>query len=126
MMTPDLLGVVLFGLVGVLLIALGIPLLRRRVRPSSLYGLRSRETLADEVVWYEANARLGRGQVALGAGLLLLAWGLPLLPDLSDGMYVLCCLTWLVLGVLALCIGTQAAARRMAAERSAGQQGLRA
>ena len=125
-MTPDLVGVVLFGLVGVLLIALGIPLLRRRVRPNPLYGLRSREALADEGVWYEANARLGRGQVALGAGLLLLAWGLPLLPDLSERMYVLCCLAWLVLGMLALCIGTQAAARRMAAERAAGEHGLRA
>ena len=124
-MTPDFLGAVLFGFVGVLLIALGIPLQRRRVRPNLLYGLRSRETLADEVVWYEANARLGSGQVALGAGLLLLAWGLPQLPNLSERMYVLCCLTWLVLGVLALCIGTQAAARRMAAERSAGLPGLR-
>jgi hypothetical protein len=111
---------VLFGFVGVLLIALGIPLLRRRVRPNLLYGLRSRETLADEGIWYEANARLGSGLIALGAGLLLLALGLPLLPDLSDTMYALCCLAWLVLGVLALCIGTQRVARRMAAERPSG------
>lgn len=116
-MTPDLFGMVLFGCVGALLIALGVPLLRRRVRPNPLYGLRIRETLADETVWYEANARLGRGQVALGAGLLLLALGLPLLPGLSDTMYVLCCLAWLLLGVLTLCFSTMAAARRMAVHR---------
>lgn len=113
-MTPDMVGMVLFGFVGTLLIGLGIPLLRRRVRPNPLYGLRSRETLGDEVVWYEANARLGRGQIVLGAGLLLLAWGLPLLPDLSDTAYVLSCLAWLICGVVVLCIGTQVAARRMA------------
>lgn len=113
-MTPDMLGMVLFGFVGVLLIALGVPLLRRRVRPNPLYGLRSRETLADEAVWFEANARLGLGQIVLGASLLLLAWGLPLLLGLSDTAYVLSCLAWLILGVLALCLGTQVAARRMA------------
>lgn len=112
-MNPDMLGMVLFGFVGALLIGLGIPLLRRRVRPNPLYGLRSRETLADEAVWYEANARLGLGQIVLGTGLLLLAWGLPLLPDLSETAYVLSCLAWLIFGVLALCIGAQVTARRM-------------
>lgn len=122
-MPPMTVGIVMFGLVGVLLVALGIPLLRRRVRPNSLYGLRSRETRADEVVWYEANALLGRGQVALGASLLVLAWGLPLLPGLSARAHILCCLAWLLAGVLALCIGMQAAARRMAAERAGGPPG---
>ena len=117
-MTPDMLGMVLFGFTGVLLIGLGIPLLRRRVRPNPLYGLRTRETLGDEAVWFEANARLGRGQVALGAGLLLLAWGLPLLPGFSDTAYVLSCLAWLIFGVLALCLGAQAVARRMTVGRS--------
>lgn len=117
-MTPEWIGVVLFGFVGVLLIVLGVPLLRRRVRPNLLYGLRTRATLGNEGIWYEANERLGRGQIALGAGLLLLAWGLPLLPDISERAYVLSCLAWLILGVLALCTGVQAAARRLNAERS--------
>lgn len=116
-MSPEIVGVVLFGFVGVLLIVLGVPLLRRRVRPNPLYGLRSRAALADEAVWYEANARLGFSQVVLGAGLLLLAWGLPLLPGISDTAYVLSCLAWLLFGVLALCLGTQVVARRMTAER---------
>ena len=117
-MTPDMIGMALFGFAGLLTIALGIPLLRRRVRPNRLYGLRTRATLGNEAVWYEANARLGRGQVVLGTGVLLLAWGLPLLPDLSAEIYTLFCLGWLVLGSLVLCIRTQGMARRMAGGRS--------
>jgi uncharacterized membrane protein len=61
---------------GALLIALGIPLARRKVRPNPLYGLRIPATFADEHVWYEANALAGRdlivlGAVLVGTGLLL-------------------------------------------------------
>jgi len=51
---------------GPLLVALGIPLMRRRVRPNIWYGVRTRDTLADERVWYEVNAMGGRDLVVLG------------------------------------------------------------
>jgi uncharacterized membrane protein len=50
----------LFVAVGLLYIGLAIPLIRRRVKPNQMYGLRMQATFADEWVWYEANAASGR------------------------------------------------------------------
>jgi len=50
---------VLYGL-GVFFIALAIPLIRRRVKPNWIYGVRFPATLEDESVWYDMNARGGR------------------------------------------------------------------
>lgn len=52
------------------LIAFAIPLWMRRMPPNRFYGVRTRATLADETLWYDANARCG--QDLLGAGLVLL------------------------------------------------------
>jgi len=54
-------------------IALAIPLIWRKVPPNHWYGLRVPATLADERVWYEANARAGRELLALGV--LIIALG---------------------------------------------------
>ena len=58
---------------GVLFIALAIPLIWRKVPPNHYYGLRVPATLADERVWYEANARAGRELLVLGV--LVIALG---------------------------------------------------
>ena len=42
-----------------LFILLSIPLVLRKVRPNVVYGYRTRATLADESLWYEANAYFG-------------------------------------------------------------------
>jgi uncharacterized membrane protein len=39
---------------------LSLPLIRRRVPPNLVYGYRTRATLSDEALWYEANAYFGR------------------------------------------------------------------
>lgn len=70
--------IVLFTLCGALMVGLGVPLVRRRVRPNPLYGLRVPATFADERVWYEANAASGRDMIAVGAALVAVALGLPL------------------------------------------------
>lgn len=56
-----------FVAAGVLLMVLAVPLIKRRVRPNPIYGLRVPATYADEWVWYEANARSGRDLFVLGA-----------------------------------------------------------
>lgn len=53
--------------VGALLMALAVPLMRRRVPPNPFYGLRVPPTFADTRVWYEANAKSGRDLLVLGA-----------------------------------------------------------
>lgn len=85
---PPLLTSLTFAAVSVLLMALAVPLMRRRVPPNHTYGLRVRATLADPEVWYEANAASGRDLFGLGAVLLVVSltvpwvagrWGPPLL-----------------------------------------------
>jgi hypothetical protein len=39
---------------------LAIPLALRKVRPNVVYGYRTRATLGDEELWYEANAHFGQ------------------------------------------------------------------
>lgn len=112
-MNEIVIGSVIFGAVGLLHLGLGIPLLLKRVPPNRLYGFRTRVTLADEALWYRVNTVLGRRQVALGFVTLALAWGLPLVPGISREAYVLTCVSWLIVSVIGLCVGTQLTARRL-------------
>jgi hypothetical protein len=68
----------LFVAVGGLMMAVAVPLIRRRVPPNPLYGVRVRATLADPDVWYAANAASGRELFALGAVLAVAALIVPL------------------------------------------------
>ena len=64
----DSILVTLFFIVdGVLLIALGIPLLQGQVSPNSWYGFRTRKTLSDEKIWYAVNRIAGKDMVLAGA-----------------------------------------------------------
>jgi hypothetical protein len=112
-------NILVFGASGLLLIALAVPLIRGRVAPNPLYGLRCRETMADPVVWYRANALSARWMAALGASLVALAGGLPWFPGISAKVHALICTAWPVVGALALSVASILAARRMAAERKA-------
>ena len=91
-------------IVSVLEIGLAIPLIRRRVKPNSLYGLRTSDTFADEWVWYEANAASGRDLLKLAlvqlAGLFLplLFWPLNL------GYYVVGNLALVGFGTIAMAL----------------------
>ena len=52
---------------GVLLAAISVPLIRRKVPPNPLYGFRVRRTMADPSVWYPANEYAGRWMLAAAA-----------------------------------------------------------
>lgn len=68
---------IVFALFGVLLAALALPLVLRRVPPNPLYGLRVPATFRDESVWYDANAASGRDLLVLAAVIFLTALVLP-------------------------------------------------
>jgi hypothetical protein len=68
---PWFVGLIL-QLAGVLLIATGIPLARRRVPPNMLYGVRFAYTLSNGTIWYEINARCGRHLIAIGLSHLVI------------------------------------------------------
>lgn len=59
--------------VGILFVALAIPMITRRLRPNWWYGVRTLRTLRDERVWYAVNARSGWGLLVYGSVLALSA-----------------------------------------------------
>lgn len=96
--------------VGALLALLGIPLLQRRVKPNLWYGLRVAATLADERVWYEANAASGRDFVILGIVQVAAA----LLVMLPSAAYAVVNITTLLAGSIAVAIIGVRRANRLA------------
>ena len=61
---------------GLLLLLLGIPLAKGKVRPNRLYGFRTKKTLSDESVWYIANRYAGKFMMKTGLALGLVSLGL--------------------------------------------------
>ena len=84
---------------GVLFVAIGVPLMRRKIAPNSLYGFRVRRTLEDPEVWYDANEFTGRCLIWLGIGLILSSLALYFVPDISPVAYVTACGVILLVGV---------------------------
>ena len=71
----------------VLLIALSMPLIKRKVAPNSWYGFRVRQTLEDPAVWYEANAYSGRCLLWAGVAILIGSVALFAVPGLEGPAY---------------------------------------
>ena len=57
-------GLVTILVVDALFVLIAIPLALRRIGPNVVYGYRSRATLSDPALWYEANALFGRRLIA--------------------------------------------------------------
>lgn len=53
--------------VGLLFIALSIPLIQERVPPNSFYGFRTAKSLSDSKIWYEINRLSGIDLLIAGA-----------------------------------------------------------
>jgi uncharacterized membrane protein len=104
-MAPQFLLVVLFGLSGLLLALVSLPLIASRIPRNHLYGFRTPKTLASDGVWYEANRYAGRQLFAAGAtivaGCLLLLMVAGRLPVEAIGLAGLA-LTLLPLGTAVL------------------------
>ncbi len=60
-------------LIALLLIALAVPLILRKVPPNGFYGFRLPKTQSDPRIWYAANRAAGLNLVA-GSSLSLLVW----------------------------------------------------
>jgi hypothetical protein len=110
---------VLFTLVGLMNVAIGWPLARRRIGPNRWYGLRVPATFADERVWYEANAAAGRDLIALGVLLVVLALALPAVIGVRGGIYAILCAAVAVIGSLAMAVRGWRLANRLWRERRA-------
>ena len=106
----------LFWLVGLLFVGLAIPLVRRKVRPNQLYGLRVPATLENEAVWYEANARSGRDLLWLGIGVIVASSVLYPIPWSEPGHYLVMCLSVVLVGVVGYCLRGFLIAKEVKAE----------
>jgi SdpI/YhfL family protein len=118
---------VLFPAVGLLLAVLGWPLAARLVPLNRWYGLRVPATLADEGVWYEANAVAGRDMMLLGGAVAILALALPHVARLDPTIYAGICAALLGLGSMILSIrGWRLANRLLREHRRDGGAGGKA
>src|SRR5438270_13471878 len=84
---------------GLLIAALAVPLIRRKVGLNSLYGFRVRKTLADPTVWYEANAFAGRCMFRSGVATSLACLALYFVPAIGPVSYAFACLLSTLPGV---------------------------
>ncbi len=112
--------VAVFLFVGVLVVSISLPLIRRRVPPNPTYGLRVAATFADEWVWYEANARTGRDFFALGIAVMVIAVVLPVAIHIGESAYALAMAGVLLAGTLATCVRGWRTASRLLEERRRG------
>ena len=71
-----------------LLVLLAIPLILRRVPRNIVYGFRTRATLSDDYVWYEANAHFGRGLLIANVITAIAALILYRTQSLSPGFFL--------------------------------------
>src|SRR3954453_6009237 len=86
---------------GLLMAALAVPLMRRKVGPNAVYGFRVRRTLDDPRVWYDANAFAGRCLFCSGIGTVIACSALYSTPAVGPVAYAVACPT-ILLGGLAV------------------------
>jgi SdpI/YhfL family protein len=63
---------------GPVLILLSVPLILRWIPRNRIYGFRIASTLANDSVWYDANALSGRHMLTLGLVMVALEFVLPI------------------------------------------------
>lgn len=88
---------VLYAGIGLLLILVAIPLIRKKIKPNHLYGFRVPQTLNDPEVWYATNAHAGKRMVAAGLCTVLAAIGFYYVPGITVDTYAWACLAVFVL-----------------------------
>jgi uncharacterized membrane protein len=95
-----LIQTILYGVIGLLLIGLSIPLMRGKVPPNSWYGFRTRLTLENPEIWYPVNAWAARRLLVVGLVTVIAALFTPLIPETALPGYSLLVSIFLVVSVL--------------------------
>lgn len=85
-MISPIISSLLFAAVGIMFVALSIPLIQERVPPNRVYGFRTRKTLSDPKIWYAANRASGQDLFVAGAvitisSVVMLLFGRGLKPE---------------------------------------------
>ncbi len=98
MYNSEFVSAALYGAVGALFFALGLPLALGKIPPNHWYGFRTTKTLASSQTWYAANQVAGQDLMIAGVVLLLGVIGMtalkvfvsPALPLRSWGLVLFC------------------------------------
>ncbi len=75
----------LYVAIGLLLVVVCLPLIKRKIKPNGLYGFRVPQTLNDPDVWYAVNAHFGRRLLVTGIATTLAALLFYRVPGLDRG-----------------------------------------
>lgn len=59
-------NIIIFFLTGILFAALALPLIKRKVKINSWYGIRIPQTMENEKVWFKVNSIMGKYLFVLG------------------------------------------------------------
>ena len=99
------------------LILIAIPLALRKVRPNVVYGYRTRATLSDEDVWYDANAYFGSRLIVACLCGAVAAWALYVLKPLPPDLFLPVSLVVLVAPTLVAAVATARFVKTLAPPR---------
>lgn len=72
---------------GLLLAALAVPMVQRRIKPNLFYGFRVPKAYKSDAIWYEINAYAGVRLLIGGLVIAVAAVVLALIPNLSFDVY---------------------------------------
>jgi uncharacterized membrane protein len=101
-------------LVGVLLFAVGVPLILKLVPPNPFVGVRTSKIWSSREVWYAANRLAGINAAIAGVVIVAAALLVPrLIPDYSEGVKVLIIGTIVLFAIVVMVSGILLQMRRM-------------
>lgn len=96
--------VALFVGTGTLLTILAIPLVQRRIKPNMWYGFRTKSTLSNSDLWYDANAYSGRLLLLYGIAIVVAAVLVALIPNINLDIYSVAMLVVTMIGLLIIVV----------------------
>lgn len=99
------------------LILIAIPLALRKVGPNVVYGYRTRATLSDEDVWYDANAYFGSRLIVACICGVVAAWALYVLKPFPPDLFLPVSLVVLVAPTLVAAVATARFVKTLAPPR---------
>lgn len=113
-------GLITMLVCSLIFVLLAIPLVLRKVPRNIVYGYRTRATLSDDYVWYEANAYFGRGFFISGVITAIAALVLYNMQGLSPAFFLKASIIVLVGPSLIAAIATSRFIRSLTRADSAG------
>jgi uncharacterized membrane protein len=99
-----IISLIIFFISGIIISALAIPLIRRKIKINSWYGIRIPQTMENEKIWYAVNEIMGKYIFAWGIIISILSLYFSLNPTDPKFLMTYILLTILILGTVLLVI----------------------